>query len=236
MKNLPAIVLSGVLALIFLGSSRSAHATVTYTFGGDIVSGMLPYVGVDETWSMTVRIDETSPSISGSKTRYPLFGDVFLSFSGGLSGAFASGSFYVEDNDSFGMDTLSMDLTSPSPSLSPLDFSHIRPEFSSISYQGNELRIWDPTQMTLSSEALPLFLDRSDWLTAGSVLSWESRFIPGDGVFHPRIFARINHMSATRDRGIPTVPDMDNTFVLLGLVCCGLISFHRLAPRRFGSN
>src|SRR4029453_1317807 len=102
-----------VLGACLFGTISSA-GPITYSFGGTVATAtdMGGLVAPGESWTLICSFDETSPVPAGPGTEYPLIGNVAVSFSGGLSGTFASGALHVQ-NDDFFRDLLQFQLRSP---------------------------------------------------------------------------------------------------------------------------
>jgi hypothetical protein len=166
--------LSGVwfaITTCLFGTISSAHAVVTYTFEGTVnqADNMGGIVKVGETWTFTVSVSETP--FSGSvapgfdSAIFPQVGISSMSFSAGLSGTFSGGG----------------PLVSHTPTFDFLDFSPVSANFPSIG--GNVLNgalffLEAQPGNVLSSDALPLTIDPTQWNKISFSLLWLAHFAP----------------------------------------------------------
>ena len=202
-----------VLGVCLFGTISSADP-ITYRFGGTVTTAadMGGLVAPGESWTLIASYDETSPVPAGPGTEYPLIGNVAVSFSGGLSGTFASGALHVQNGDFF-RDLLQFQLRSPT-----------FPPVGSNTFGGGAFSLEDSHATAISSEMPPTVIDPSQWDSILFVLQWSSSFDPSrDPPFiDPSIHGNVTSASVNA-----SVPESGSTLLLLLLGLAGLTSFRR---------
>jgi hypothetical protein len=202
-----------VLGACLFGTISSA-GPITYSFGGTVTTAadMGGLVAPGESWTLIASYDGTSPVPAGPGTEYPLIGNVEVSFSGGLSGTFASGALHVQ-NDDFSRDLLQFQLGSPT-----------FPPVGSNAFFGGAFFLEDSNATAISSEMPPTVIDPSQWDSILFSLRWNSSFDPSrDPPFiDPAIRGNVTSASVNA-----SVPESGSTLLLLLLGLAGLTSFRR---------